>query len=123
LELRECFAVRVAQRCGDILAEAQHEALRHSRLKAEAVRHRSRHHDRARRVEGDVRRAVSHLPAAALDQQDLKELTVTMREDRPLMRGRTRADGLDLDEVGYLWVRQIAVRIKQRERSGGHAKA
>jgi hypothetical protein len=69
-----------------------------------------------------ARRLESHLAAAALNEQDLKQIAMPVRPDQPLVRRGARGNGLDVDEVECLIVRRIAVEMKQRKcRSRGHS--
>jgi hypothetical protein len=64
------------------------------------------------------RRIERHFTAAALDQKDLKQIAVPMRADGPVVDRRARGDGFNMDEIERLFVRRIAVKMKQRQRTG-----
>ena len=55
-----------------------------------------------------------HFAAALLDQQDLEQIAMTVGADDPVVHGRARRDGFDMDEIERLIVRRIAVEMKQR---------
>ena len=120
LEPRQRFARLVAECIGDVLGEAHHPAVGDLRGEAKTVRGGGRHQDRRRRRKRHGRRLEIHLAATLLDQQDLEQVAVTMRTDRPVVHRGARGDSFDMDEVERAIVRRIAVKMKQRERRRCH---
>src|SRR5262249_61206025 len=57
-----------------------------------------------------------HVAAAALDQQDLKQVAMAMGANGPIVHRRARCNPLDVNEVERLIVRRIAVKMEQRQR-------
>ncbi len=123
LEPRQRFARLVAERVGDVLGEAHHPAVGDLRRKAKTMRGGGRHQDRRRRRKRHGRGLEIHLAAALLDQQDLEQVAVAVRADRPVVHRGARGDGFDMDEVERGIVRRIAVKMKQRERGRCHGNA
>ncbi len=70
-------------------------------------------------MKAESRRVERHLAAAALDQQNLKQIAMAMRADGPVVDRRARGNGFNVNEIERLIVRRIAVQMKQRQR-GGH---
>src|SRR5262249_6562480 len=58
------------------------------------------------------------LAATALDQDNLKQIAMTVGANGPIMNGRARGDPLDVNEIKCLIVRRIAVEMEQRQRRG-----
>ena len=110
----------VALGVGNIFREAYHPSLGDLRREAESVRGAGRHQDGGRRGERHGQRLVAHLAAARFDQQQLEQVAVAVRTDRPVVDRRTRSDGLDMDEVECGIVRRVAVQMKQRKCGGRH---
>ena len=54
------------------------------------------------------------------DEDEVMQIAMAVRADRPVVDGGARCDGLDMDEIEGLVVRRIAVEVEQRERSGRH---
>src|SRR5258708_21536614 len=77
------------------------------------MRDGGRYDDGGRRLESDHLGLERHLAAAAGDQQDLKQIAMAMRPDRPVVDGGARRDGFDVNEVERLIVRRIAVEVEQ----------
>ena len=121
LQPRQRRVRALAERLSDVLGEADDETVSLAGIESEAVRDRRRHQDRAGRRERNNRGLVGHLAAAARDQQNLEEVAVAVRADRPVMHRRARGDRFDVDEVERLIVRRIAVEMKQRQRGHRHA--
>ena len=115
---RQRLAGAVGERAGGIFGEADHPAVGDVRLEAKAVRDRRRNENRGRRGKRQLRRIERHLAAAALDQQDLKQVAMAVGADGPVVDRRARRDGFDVNEVERLIVRRIAVKMKQRQRAG-----
>src|SRR5690348_7946977 len=68
--------------------------------------------------ESELRNIEGHLAAAALDQQDLKQIAMAMCANGPIVHRRARCNPLDVNEVERLIVRRIAVKVEQRQRRG-----
>ena len=115
---RQRFAGAVCQREGRVLGEGHDPAFGRTRLETEAVRHRGRHQDGGRRRERQLRRFVGHLAAAALDQENLKQIAMPMRADGPVVNRGARCNRFNMNEVERLIVRRIAVKMKQGQRTG-----
>ena len=122
-ETCERLALAIAHRLGDIFGEAHDPSVGESRAEAKAMGDGGRHENRTRRIESDGGGFEGHLAAAALDQQNLKQIAVAVRANGPVVNRGTRGDRLDMNEVEGLIVRRIAVEVKQRERGRGHAKS
>ncbi len=86
----ERLAQTFAERAGDILGEAHDPAVGSVGLETETVRNGGRNEDRDRRGERQRRRLEGHFAAAALDQQNLKQIAVPVRADGPVMDGGAR---------------------------------
>ena len=81
------------------------------------------HENCARRIEADRGGFEGHLAAAAFDQQNLEQVAVAVRANRPVVDRGARGNGLDMNEIKGLIVRRIAIEMKERKRSRGHAKS
>ena len=119
---RQRFAGAIGKREGGVLGEGHDPAIGGARLETEAVRDRRRHQDGGRRGERQLRRFVGHLAAAALDQENLKQIAVPMRADGPVVNRGARGDRFDMNEIERLIVRRIAVKMKQGQRGWPCAK-
>ncbi|MGD9922986.1 MAG: hypothetical protein AB7V13_16330 [Pseudorhodoplanes sp.] len=85
-ELGNRLAGTLPEHRGDILAEAHHVAVGHTRMEPESMGHIGCNDDRARRRKRLDRRLEDHLTAAALDDEDLKQIAMTMGADQPVMQ-------------------------------------
>ena len=65
------------------------------------------------RRKGKRRRLERQRAAAALDQQNLKQIAMPVRADGPIMDRRARRNGFDVNEIERLIVRRIAVKVEQ----------
>src|SRR4029078_5121819 len=79
------------------------------------MRCRGRHQNDCRGRKTRRRGFKAHLTAALLDQQDLKEISVTMSANGPIMNRRARRDRFNMDEIENGIVRRIAVEMKSRQ--------
>ncbi len=70
------------------------------------------HKDGARRLDGNAGCIKSHLAAALLDQENLEKIAMPMGPDRPVVDRRTRCNRLDVNEIGGLIIRRIAIKVK-----------
>ena len=57
--------------------------------------------------------ASCHLAAAALDQENSKQIAMPMRADGPVVNRGARCNRFNMNEVERLIVRRIAVKMKQ----------
>ena len=102
----------------DVFGEAQDPPVGDVGLEAKAVGDRRGDEDRDWRGECKRSRFKCHRAAAALDQQDLKEVAMPVSANGPLVDRRARGDGFDVNEIERLIVRRIAVEVEEGQRSG-----
>src|SRR5262249_59017246 len=82
------------------------------------MRDRRRNENGRRCRESELRHVEVHVTAAVLDQEDLKQIAMTMGANGPIVHCRARGDPLDVNKVECLIVRRIAVEMKQRQCRG-----
>ncbi len=75
---------------------------------------RRRHQDRDRRRERHFRSFECQLAGAAFDQENLKQISMPVRANGPIVNRGARGDGLDMNKIECLIVRRIPVEMEQR---------
>ena len=89
---------------------------------APPLRDRRRHQDGARRRKRNAGSFVRHRAAAPLDQQNLEQVAMAMRQDHPVVDHGSRSDRVDMNEINRLF-RRLVVETQERKRRSGHAKS
>src|ERR1700691_2685020 len=117
-QTRKCLAAAIARRPDCVFGEAHHPAVGCFRLEAKSMRGRGGNENGSGRGTRQLRQVERHLAAAAFDQQDLKQVAMAVRMDRPAVDRRARRDGFHVNKIERGIVRRIAVKMKQRERAG-----
>src|SRR5580658_8533506 len=98
-QARHRLAGAVGKPAGSVFAKAYGPTVSDAWLEAEAVRDGGWNENRGRRTKRQPGEIECHLAAAAFDQQDLKQVSMAVGADGPVVNRRARRDSFDVNEI------------------------